>query len=79
MQPCMKRSTRSSQLPKCARSLKILITTCEKLENLDYDLRQDVIKVGLARSSFQFTWSFMAVQYGVPEQDWPERQARGGV
>jgi hypothetical protein len=59
--------------------IKSIAQMREKLENLDYDLRQDVIKVGLARSSFQFTWSFMAVQYGVPEQDWPERQARGGV
>lgn len=48
----------------------------ENLENLGHDLRQDVIKTGLTRSSFQFTWSFMAVQYGVPKSDWPERQAR---
>ena len=39
----------------------------------DKDLRRKVILHALAHSKFQFTWSFMALQFNISESEWPGR------
>lgn len=53
------------------RSVAEMQTSLMEME--DKDFRQKVILHGLEHSKFQFTWSFMALQFNIPEADWPNR------
>jgi len=43
------------------------------LERLPKASQVQVILHALRKSRFQWTWSYFAKKYGVPESDWPER------
>lgn len=46
----------------------------QELERLDCDVRKRVILIALKGSRHQFTWSFYARKFGVPEAEWPRHQ-----
>ncbi len=49
----------------------------EELENLSPESRRAVILEALRSSSCQFTWSWLAVTFEIPESEWPPcEQAR---
>ncbi len=41
------------------------------LSDIEHDARKKVILLGLSKSRHQFTWSFMARVFKVPQAEWP--------
>lgn len=46
----------------------------KRLEKLGKDVRKEVILWACRKSKHQSTWSFFAEHFGIPENEWPERE-----